>query len=50
MTTEPIEVLPALTLETLMSVLDYVFPFVVGLLVVTAIAWWMVRLFSSGRS
>jgi hypothetical protein len=48
--TEPVEVLPTLTVETLMSVLAAAFPWVMGLAVVTAICWWLVRLFSAGRS
>jgi hypothetical protein len=48
--TEPIENLPTLTLETLMSVLVAVLPYVVGLLVVSVISFWLVRVFSSGRA
>jgi hypothetical protein len=47
--TEPIEHLPTLTIETLMTVVIGALPFLVGLLVVSSIVWWMVRLFSAGR-
>lgn len=50
MITEPVESLPAVTLETMMSVLVSVLPWIVGLAVVSLIVWWLLRLYSSGRS
>lgn len=50
MPTAPIENLPLLASEAVLTFFEGVFPYFVGLLVVSLICGWLVRVFASGRT